>query len=96
MRNLLIMFTLLFTLLFTSVFFSSPSYAGWTKLGEGGSSVNRGDTFYVDFNRIRKVDGFVYYWRLTDYLKPTKYGVMSEKGYNQGACKLFWKKILSV
>ena len=87
MKNLL----LIFTLLFTSVFFSSPSYAGWTKLGENVD----GDTYYIDYESIRKHDGFVYFWRLSDYLKPTKYGDLSSKVYRQVDCKLFRFKVLS-
>ena len=86
MKTLLTIFTLLFTLMF-----SSTSFADWTKVSE-----NRGGTFYVDFERIRKVDGFVYYWTLSDYIKPTKYGDLSSKIYNQGDCKLFRYKYLSV
>ena len=71
--------------------FSSTSYAGWTKVN---SSI-RGNTYYVDFERIRKVDGFVYYWMLTDYLKPD-HGYLSIKSYQQGDCKLFRFKVLSV
>jgi hypothetical protein len=85
MKNLL----LIFTLLFTSVFFSSPSYAEWEKVDEGGEN-----TFYVDFERIRKHDGFVYWWELGDYLKP-QMGYLSVKSYNQGDCKLFRLKVLS-
>jgi len=53
-----------------------------------------GDTFYVDFDRIRKHDGYVYYWVLTDYLKPT-HGDLSGTVYQQGDCKLFRYKVLS-
>ena len=87
MKNLLI----IFTLLFSSVFFSSPSYAGWTEVGKNV----RGNTYYVDFERIRKVDGFIYYWELVNYLKPTKNGVLSTKMYKQGDCKLFRVKDLN-
>ena len=55
MKNLL----LILTLLFSSVFFSSPSYAEWTKVSSSGGGA---DTYYADFERIRKHDGFVYYW----------------------------------
>ena len=82
--------TLLLTFLL-SLMFSSPSYSEWTKVGENVS----GDTFYVDFERIRKVDGFVYWWDMEDYLKPTKNGDLSAKVYWQGDCKLFRTKILS-
>ena len=54
-----------------------------------------GDTYYVDFERIRKHDGFVYYWTLSDYLKPTKTGTFSGRVYHQGDCKLFRYKYLS-
>ena len=45
MKRTLTIFTLVFT-----VMFSSASFAGWTKVAE---SV-KGNTFYVDFERIRK------------------------------------------
>ena len=64
--------------------------AGWTKLG---TSVD-GTTIYVDLERIRKHDGYNYYWRLFDYLKPL-HGDLSSKAYNQGDCKLFRIKRLS-
>ena len=83
-------YTLLLTFLL-SLMFSSPSYSAWMKFGE---SV-RGNTFYVDFERIRKVDGFVYVWMLTDLLKSTEYGDLSARTYIQGDCKLFRFKILS-
>ena len=71
--------------------FSSHSYAGWTKVGK---SVN-GDTFYVDYERIRKHDGYVYWLVLLDRLKPSSTGRLSNKIYRQGDCKLFRFKSLS-
>ncbi len=85
MKTLLTIFTLVFTLMF-----SSTSFAGWTEV-----SKNSGKTYYVDFERIRKVDGFVYFWRLTDLLKPSPLGDLSVKFYRQGDCKLFRYKGLS-
>ena len=55
-----------------------------------------GSTLYVDFERIRKHGGYVYWWDLTDYLKPTQFGTLSSKNYKQGDCKLFRLKYLSV
>ena len=49
----------------------------------------------MDFERIRKNDGYVYFWVLSDYLKPTKYGDLSSKVYYEGDCKLFKMKRLS-
>ena len=74
-----------------SVMFSSPSYADWRKVGESVS----GNTYYVDIERIRKHDGYVYWWELTDLLKPTETGILSAKTYHQGDCKLFRHKTLS-
>ena len=75
--------------------FSSSSYAGWTAVSEGTGTTNSGNTFYVDFERIRKHDGYVYWWNLMDYLKPSSTGRLSAKTYNQGDCKLFRYKRLS-
>ena len=74
-----------------SVMFSSSSFAGWTKIG---TNVD-GSTHYVDFERIRKHDGFVYYWTMGDYLKPTSQGYLSNQSYYQGDCKVFREKTLT-
>ena len=80
----------LLTVLFLTVL-STPVFADWTTVGKNVD----GTTFYVDFERIKKHDGHVYYWFLTDFLKPTKTGDLSSKTYNQGDCKLFRFKTLS-
>jgi hypothetical protein len=86
--------TLLLALVFT-VTFSSPSFAEWKKVSDGTGASNDGDTFYVDFERIRKHGGYVYWWDLSDYLKPTETGTLSGKIYKQGDCKLFRFKNLN-
>ena len=70
--------------------FSSPSYAEWTKVVEV-----QGNTFYVDFDKIKKADDYVYFWQLVDLSKLTKQGVLSDKSYIQGSCKLLQFKSLS-
>ena len=62
MKTLLTIFTLIFT-----VMFSSSSFAGWTKVGK-----NVKGSIYVDFERIRKVDSYVFYWQLGDFLEPAE------------------------
>ena len=74
------------------VMFSSTSFAEWKRVTENA----KGMTFYVDFERIRKHGGYVYYWVLSDYLKPTSQGYLSNQSYNQGDCTLFRFKSLSV
>ena len=85
MKSLLTITTFVFTLML-----SSTSFADWTKVGE-----NKNGAHYVDFGRIQKVDGFVYYWELGDYLKPNKDGDLSSELHKQGDCKLFRSKVLS-
>jgi len=70
MRKLTILLALVF-----SVMFSSTSFAEWKKVGENVD----GDTFYVDFDRIRKHGGYVYFWSLGDLLKPFESGTLSVK-----------------
>jgi hypothetical protein len=71
--------------------FSSSSYAGWIKVVD---HLN-GDTDYVDYERIRKHDGYVYFWYMNDYSKPKPNGWLSTKIYKQGDCNLFRFKSLS-
>ena len=82
---------LIFTLLFSTLMFSTPSYGEWTEVIQSVT----GNTYYVDSERIRKHGGYVYWWNLTDYLKPNKNGTLSAKIYKQGDCKLFRFKYLS-
>ena len=58
MKTLLTITTLVFTLML-----SSTSFAEWTEVSNNMVEQN---TYFVDFERIRKVDGFVYFWDLTD------------------------------
>ena len=86
MKTLLAISILVFT-----VMFSSTSWGGWTKVSENISGTN----YYVDFERIRKHGGYVYWWELMDQLKPNKWGSLSSITYSQGDCRLFRLKILS-
>ena len=85
--------TTILTLLFTAML-SSTSFAEWTKVTE--SSEAPVHSFYIDFDRIRKADGYIYFWMLADYAKPiTDIKVLSTKQYIQGDCKVFRLKVLS-
>ena len=87
MKTLLTIFTLVFT-----VMFSSTSFGEWTKIGSSGGGAT---TYYVDFERIRKHGGYVYWWDMTSYSKPSEQGNLSVQDYNQGDCKLLRFKNLS-
>ena len=49
----------------------------------------------MDFERVRKHDGYVYWWDMSNLLKPDKDGDLSYRGYRQGDCRLFRTKVLS-
>ena len=49
----------------STVAFAPPVFAEWTKVGE---SVN-GDTWYIDYDTVKENNGYVYYWRMDDYLR---------------------------
>ncbi|MDC0881117.1 hypothetical protein OAP69_07030 [Hellea sp.] len=83
--------TLILTLFFSILMIASPAYADWEEVAENV----KGTTYYVDFDRIRKNGGYVYYWYLIDYLEPNEDGVLSVKGYTQGDCEMFRYRYLS-
>ena len=83
--------TLILTLFFSTLMFASPAYADWVEVAKGVD----GDTFYVDFDRMRTNGSYVYYWQLSDFLEPINYGVLSDKTYKQGDCEMFRYKNLS-
>jgi len=64
--------TLFTTLILSLTIFSSICHAEW-KWKKVGKDV-KGNTIYVDLDRIRKVGEYVYFWRLHGRLKSTKYG----------------------
>ena len=72
----------LLVLLF-SIIFSSTSFAGWTW---HDNSVT-GDEYYIDFAKVKKIDGYPYYRWLVDLLKPDKDGDLSYIVYTKGDCK---------
>lgn len=86
MKKLALLATLMFSLMF-----SSASFAEWKKVSRNVA----GDIYYVDFDSIRKHGGFVYFWKLTNYLKPSPYGDLSYKTYHEGDCKLYRQKVLT-
>ena len=67
-----------------SILVSINSYGDWKWIGDNVNS----DNYYIDFEKIKKVDGYKYYWFLTDLLKPDKDGDFSYVSYVQGDCKL--------
>jgi len=68
-------------LIICSLLFSSQVFAEWTKIAKSKS----GMIAYLDYDRTKKHNGYVYYYMLGDHLKP-KYGYLSHENYYQGDC----------
>ena len=81
-----------YILLISTLIFSAGSWAEWTFVSVGAGT---GDKDYVDFDRIRKVNGLVYYWGLKDYLEPGDTGTMSTKTYHKADCETMREMWLS-
>jgi hypothetical protein len=81
---------LTFIVLLCSLMFSSSSFGEWTDV----ASYPQGDTYYVDFDRLRKHDGFYYYWTLIDKSQPLGGKFMSLTNYSQADCGKFAYKTL--
>ena len=81
----------LVTTLTVSMMFSPVCWGEWVKVDEN----DIGESFYVDMDRIRQHEGYVYYWGMVDYLTPLRDGTMSVKTHFQGECAMFRFKDLS-
>ena len=84
MKKLLLIFTLLF-----SVMFSSTSFAEWEEV----TTSIAGDTYYLDYNKIKKQNGNIFYWILHNYLKPDKWKDMSNITLLETDCGLKIRKV---
>lgn len=78
-------------ILLFSILISFHSYGEWEEVVEG----ENGTFYYIDKDSIRENDGYVYYWELTNYLIPGPEGILSDKTYKQGDCKVNKYKYLS-
>ena len=67
-----------------TVAFASPVFAEWTKVGEDVGK----NTFYIDYGTVKENNGYVYYWELADYLKPTESGTLSGKALKEVDCDI--------
>ena len=74
-----------------SLMLSFNSYGDWDEVGED----TEGITSYIDTDTIKKHEGYIYYWVMSDYLKPNEYGTFSAKAYIQGDCGVLKIKYLS-
>lgn len=83
----------LLTILIFSLVFSSAGFAEWKEVAKS----DVGDSFYIDFERIKQHNGRTYFWRLDDYKKPITTGnlrKLSSRHYIEGDCDVFRLKML--
>jgi hypothetical protein len=90
------LFLFMFCLLISTSSFGETAKFGW-KDGEwtnGQWSTDNRRQFnrrthldYVDKSTFKYHEGMVYWWSLSDYIKPTKDGFMSYKFYHEGDCE---------
>ena len=85
MKKITILLVIIFTFLF-----STTSWGDWNFVIE---TVD-GDNYYYDKDRVRKSGKYLYFWMLTDYIKPTEYGDLSITQYIQLDCSIFRSKRL--
>ena len=86
MKKLLVLPVLLF-----SIIFSSTSFAGWTWITDDTA----GNAYYIDFAKVKKIDGYYNYRWLLDLLKPDNEGDASYISYTQVDCKFSLNMTLS-
>ena len=84
MKKIKLLLVIIFTFLF-----STTSWGEWKFVTDTVS----GSKFYYDKDRVRKSGKYIYFWKLTEYIKP-KRGVLSYTTYIQLDCSIFQFKNL--
>ena len=64
-------------ILLFSILISFNSYGEWTLI----TTTDRGDSYFVDLETIKKQKAYVYYWELVDYVIPIQDIAYSSKNY---------------
>ena len=78
-------------ILLFSMLISFNSYGEWTYIIEEED----GDKYYIDNDSIKEHDGYIYWWGLTDYVKPYS-GDLSVEAYFEGDCGINRWRLLSI
>ena len=87
---------LILILLSTSLV-SIPSYADWFEVTSARMDVGERTVIsYIDIDRIREIDGEVYYWQLQDHSIETETGAISYVAYYKVDCDLMRSQRLSL
>ena len=79
------------TVFLSFILFSPISLGEWKFV----SSNESGDDFFVDYDRIRKNNGYVYYWSRNEFKKPLIEKYYSNVLYSMVDCEVLREKHLS-
>lgn len=85
-------------LLFTFMFVST-SYAEWNWFQSGQTEVA---TFYIDYDKVRKVGNHVYFYELRDHVEPVRLPAIENSGifsiiiYSKVTCDTNMRLILQI
>ena len=77
-------------ILLFSILISFNSYGEWTKLAQNDNAA-----FFVELDTVKAINGYIYWWSLSNYIKPNQWGELSAKIFFQGECELKRFKYLS-
>ena len=77
--------------LIVSLLFSTSLAAEWTWVA---SNIDK-SSFYIDFKKVREVDGYLYAWLLGNHVSPDEFGFFSYASYHQVDCELQRSKTLA-
>jgi len=78
------------------IMFSTSLYAEWELITK---SEDNKAWVYLDTERIKKIDGFTYYWTLINYHNDEEaknFETKSSTSYHKADCKLFREKTLNL
>jgi hypothetical protein len=77
MKKIIVLATFVITLMLPST-----SFAEWQRVAVYSSHIT-----FVDFDRVRMQDGYVYYWAMDNFSTRTE-GFLSAATFSQGDCNL--------
>jgi hypothetical protein len=81
---------ILSTVFLSTIIYPSSSFGEWDKIGNSDGDVG----FYVDTDRVRFKNDYVYWWSLINFPKPYN-SFLSMKSYRQGDCNVYRFKDLT-
>jgi hypothetical protein len=71
-------------LLICSLSLSFNAYGEWGEIGK----TPMGDTIYINYDSIKKTNGYIYWWLMLDFAKPSGTGQKSVQVFSQGDCNI--------